>query len=133
MPPMDSPRLERMSRLRSLMKNWTATRQTLDGKQAAYADLAAQPTTKLSLLNKLTRWLEQIGALQRKEQDIISQIDEVERQHRLMRKTQKLPRAKPSAEIEAPAPAAPNKDKKGLSPWLVAVMLYLARPRPKQR
>ena len=133
MPPMDLPRLERISRLRGLMKNWTATRQTLDGKQAAYADLSAQNTSKLSLLNKLSRWLDQICALQRKEQDIISQIDEIERQHRMMRKAKKLPRAKPLAEVEPPAPIAPRKDKKGLSPWVIALILCLMDRRPKQR
>ena len=125
MTPVEKLHYERTSRLKLLFQNWTSTRQKIDEAHYQAATVGSTAGIKPSLIRKLTNWMAQIGTLERKEKDIISEIDAIEKKHKQLRKERKLHRAKPapdrSQEISAPEPDQRRKR----NPWLV-LLFFLA-------
>lgn len=130
MTPADKARYERTSRLRLLFQKWTSTRKGIDYAHNERAALGSVEAMKPSIMRKLTRWMEQIGVLENKERDIISEIDAIERKHRQMRKDKKLREAKPADQRPETEAAAPSpKRRKGLDGWAALLFLLLMASR----
>lgn len=132
MTPADKARYERVSRLNLLFHNWTATRQSREAAHTRRAELESKGLFKISILNRMERWLEQIGTLERKERDILGEIDAIEKRHRQMRKDRKLRRAQPSSEVEKNAAPAPER-KQARTPWWILFYLLILSDRPKKQ
>jgi len=84
--------LAKQNHLRKLLQDWTFTSAKKDSLYIRTAEKGAPEALKPSLLAKVTRWMEQISHLERKEQDIISEIVAVEKKHKEFRKKKKLRR-----------------------------------------
>ncbi|MGE0109892.1 MAG: hypothetical protein AB7S81_09090 [Bdellovibrionales bacterium] len=82
--------LAKQNHLRKLLQDWTVTSAKKDALHVQAAEKGAPEALKPSLLAKVTRWMEQISHLERKEQDIISEIVAVEKKHKEFRKKKKL-------------------------------------------
>ncbi len=67
--------------------------------------VGASEGLKPSLVNKVTRWLEQIAGLQEKEKNIINEIKAIEEKHKELRRKKKL-------RVAAPAPEEKDFDGK---------------------
>lgn len=82
----------KQAHLRYLFKKWTNMSAK---KKALHASIARKGTTTAmnpSLLQKITKWIEQIAHLEQKENDVISKIMHIEKQHKTLRKEKKLRR-----------------------------------------
>ncbi len=123
-----SPQEAQLGRLRSLLKSWSHTTQKKNTLWGKTAGLGAKEGLKPSLLQKLSSWMEQIGCLQRKELDIISEINAVEEKHQRMRLEKKLRHAAPKQEKEVQFDPEPRpKDRF----WFWMLLLILLFPSKK--
>lgn len=81
------------------------------------------------MANRLNRWLEQIGLLKRREAEIVSEIEAIERQHRLQRQHSLVKQADPETKTPDPLLANPVSEPKrgeGLA-WLAWLWAMVRR------
>ena len=88
-----------------------------------------------AMANRLNCWLEQIGLLKRREAEIVSEIEALERQHRLQRQHHRVKAADPDTRPSDPLPATaepePRRDE-GLI-WLAWLWAMLQRGEYKKK
>jgi hypothetical protein len=88
--------------------------------------------------DRRTKMLREIAGLRVRERAILSEIEDVERQHRLLRRSKALKRIVPSSSaVPAPVPFSnlmkpenddePEKPRNGL--WFLLALLWMATPR----
>jgi hypothetical protein len=116
----------RAGRLRSLLKNWSLTAQKKDMLHGKSAELGPTEGLKPFLLQKLSRWVEQITVLQNKENDIISEITAIEQKHNELRKKKKLRRVIAAPEEEP----VTQKKKDRFWFWFILLVLFMKRNKP---
>lgn len=130
MTPSENREYQFQSRLKALLANWSLTRKKIDTTHNDAAALGPSEHLRPSLFRKFTQWMEQIAGLESKEQDILSEIDAVERKHKQMRKEHRLPKAQPSDKLpDQPKP----EDPKSRSRFWTWALLYLAFSSGKKK
>ncbi|MDD5585689.1 MAG: hypothetical protein PHY92_01870 [Alphaproteobacteria bacterium] len=83
------------ARLAKLMDSWGLTSQKIERKKARAAYMGAPGGMQPSLFGKFRKLLDQIAFFADKERDIISEINEVEKKHRILRQRKLLKRVEP--------------------------------------
>ncbi len=118
------------NRLTRLMHSWGRKTRKIGRLNARLARLGPTVNLRSSLFRKFTKMVGQMASLRAKELNIISKINAVEKEHRLLRKQKKLRRAAP-APSSRHVQAARSKKKKNAF-WLFFLWLLLLAPAPKK-
>ncbi len=134
MSPKQKATLAYESSLRKLMQKWGILEQKRQKKSEKIVDLSAKGLLKPSLLNKLTKWVENVADLHRKELEIINEIKDIEDKHNLFRKERLLRRAKPSAENQdEPFPPEGKRPESRSWLWILFLWMVSSEQSPSRR
>lgn len=114
------------TRLRKLFKVWGRTAQAAEEMEKKTGTLGPVEGLRPKLLRKLASWIDQLANLRKKELDIISEINAIEKKHNAMRQDKMLRRAGPKPQIKPdepmPRPKEP-KQRNRLLYWLLFFFL----------
>jgi len=116
-------------RLSSLLNSWEKISRKAERKKLRLACAGEANATSPSLFAKIKRLIEQVAFLSEQERDIISEINEVEKKHKSLRRAGKLKRATAAPDkkgiylYEEEKEAKRKREKSGI--WWMLLLLFL--------
>jgi hypothetical protein len=115
-----------------LHEAWHKQANKIDSLSRRWADLKLKGKLSPSFLHKLTRMLDQIAFLKRKERDVVGEIEAMEKKHQALRAQNKLraaPKAAPQDNIREDYEQKPKLGFFGTLLWLMMLQKILGQNR----
>lgn len=106
-------------------------RKTKERRQLSEEAVSLGPIQQMkpSLFRRFAKMMDQIGALRRKETDILDRIAEIEEQHKRLRRAKRL-RLAAAYDND---PDAPERDGKSFNFWWTLFLLWLLSRKDKKK
>lgn len=120
-------------RLFKLMESLGRKKTRIDQAERRLSSMRGHARIKPSSFRKFMRFMDQVASLRKKERDIISEIESIERKHRILRKKKLLKTAKNTFKSSETDLKCNRRKKNHNRLWLILFLIFLLLEDGKKR